>query len=66
MTDTPHGLSVGLTNYGDPDFALYLRRSFARSMGYSTELLAVPVIPASATPSPCFFCRQLPPPFPTS
>ncbi|MGH7095199.1 MAG: dihydroxy-acid dehydratase, partial [Stellaceae bacterium] len=44
MTDTPHGLSVGLTNYGDPDFALYLRRSFARSMGYSTELLAKPVI----------------------
>ena len=28
-----HGLSVGLTNYGDQDFALYLRRSFARSMG---------------------------------
>jgi len=40
----PHGLSVGLTNYGDPDFALYLRRSFARSMGYSSELLAKPVI----------------------
>src|SRR6202140_3880504 len=41
---SPHGLSLGLTNYGDPDFALYLRRSFARSMGYSTELLAKPVI----------------------
>jgi dihydroxy-acid dehydratase len=40
----PHGLNVGLTNYGDPDFALYLRRSFARSMGYSTELLQKPVI----------------------
>ncbi len=40
----PHGLSLGLTNYGDPDFALYLRRSFARSMGYSMELLAKPVI----------------------
>src|SRR6202167_799123 len=40
----PHGLSLGLTNYGDPDFALYLRRSFARSMGYSTELLSRPVI----------------------
>src|SRR5437764_12487018 len=39
-----HGLSVGLTNYGDPDFALYLRRSFARSMGYSVEMLAKPVI----------------------
>ena len=39
-----HGLSVGLTNYGDPDFALYLRRSFARSMGYSLEMLSRPVI----------------------
>src|SRR5262245_9546211 len=38
------GLARGLTNYGDPDFALYLRRSFARSMGYSTDLLARPVI----------------------
>ena len=33
MTE-PVGLARGLTNYGDPDFALYLRRSFARSMGY--------------------------------
>jgi dihydroxy-acid dehydratase len=45
MTEpTPHGLSVGLTNYGDPDFALYLRRSFARSMGYSLDMLSKPVI----------------------
>jgi dihydroxy-acid dehydratase len=48
MTDpvgtAPHGLSLGLTNYGDPDFALYLRRSFARSMGYSTDMLTRPVI----------------------
>ncbi|MBV8888568.1 MAG: dihydroxy-acid dehydratase [Alphaproteobacteria bacterium] len=41
---TATGLRRGLTNYGDPDFALYLRRSFARSMGYSAELLAKPVI----------------------
>src|SRR5262244_2416756 len=40
----PVGLARGLTNYGDPDFALYLRRSFARSMGYSTASLAKPVI----------------------
>ncbi len=39
-----HGLSRGLTNYGDPDFALYLRRSFARSMGYSTAALARPIV----------------------
>src|SRR2546422_2277774 len=39
-----HGLARGLTNYGDPDFALYLRRSFAKSMGYSTASLAKPVV----------------------
>ncbi|HVQ74237.1 MAG TPA: dihydroxy-acid dehydratase [Candidatus Binatia bacterium] len=38
------GLSRGLTNYGDRDFALYLRRSFARSMGYSTAALARPIV----------------------
>ena len=43
MSD-PTGLARGLTNYGDPDFALYLRRSFARSMGYSLEMLDRPVV----------------------
>jgi dihydroxy-acid dehydratase len=38
------GLARGLTNYGDRDFALYLRRSFARSMGYSMSALARPII----------------------
>ncbi|HEX2441085.1 MAG TPA: IlvD/Edd family dehydratase [Methylomirabilota bacterium] len=38
------GLSRGLTNYGDRDFALYLRRSFARSMGYSSAELARPIV----------------------
>jgi len=40
----PHGLARGLTNYGDADFSLYLRRSFATSMGYSREMLARPVV----------------------
>ena len=39
-----HGLARGLTNYGDPDFALYLRRSFAKSMGYSTAALDRPIV----------------------
>ena len=39
-----HGLERGLTNYGDPAFSLYLRRSFAKSMGYSGELLGRPVV----------------------
>jgi len=44
MSGTPHGLARGLTNYGDADFSLYLRRSFAKSMGYSKEMLARPVV----------------------
>ena len=52
------GLSRGLTNYGDPDFALYLRRSFARSMGYSSELLARPVIGIADTYSGYNNCHR--------
>jgi dihydroxy-acid dehydratase len=40
----PRGLARGLTNYGDAGFSLYLRRSFAKSMGYSGEMLARPVV----------------------
>jgi len=38
------GLRRNLTNYGDPEFAAYLRRSFARSMGYSKEMLSRPIV----------------------
>ena len=44
MKKKPHGLARGLTNYGDPAFSLYLRRSFAKSMGYSSEMLERPVV----------------------
>jgi dihydroxy-acid dehydratase len=54
----PVGLARGLTNYGDPDFALYLRRSFARSMGYSTDLLARPVIGIADTYSEFNNCHR--------
>src|SRR5271157_4940753 len=40
----PRGLSRGLTNYGDADFSLYLRRSFASSMGYSRQMLDRPIV----------------------
>ena len=42
--ERPSGLARGLTHYGDAGFALYLRRSFARSMGYSSALLSRPTI----------------------
>ncbi len=44
LTDKKHGLARGLTIYGDADFSLYLRRSFARSMGYSVDMLSRPVV----------------------
>ncbi|MEM7029429.1 MAG: IlvD/Edd family dehydratase [Chloroflexota bacterium] len=44
MTKKPQGLANRLTEYGDKEAALYLRRSFAQSMGYSTEALAKPTI----------------------
>jgi dihydroxy-acid dehydratase len=42
--DKKKGFARGLTNYGDPAFSLYLRRSFAKSMGYSGEMLGRPVV----------------------
>lgn len=45
MGDDPvRGLSRGLTNYGDQDFSVYLRNSFASSMGYSREVLKKPIV----------------------
>lgn len=56
-----HGLSRGLTSYGDRDFALYLRRSFARSMGYSDAVLARPIVGVCTSPSGFNNChRHLP------
>ena len=40
----PRGIRRNLTNYGDPEFAAYLRRSFARSMGYSKDMLERPIV----------------------
>jgi dihydroxy-acid dehydratase len=45
MADTENrGIRRNLTNYGDPEFAAYLRRSFARSMGYSKDMLERPIV----------------------
>lgn len=46
MTDKEknQGLRRGLTNYGDRDFSIYLRRSFASSMGYGREMLDRPIV----------------------
>ena len=58
MTDRPTGIANGLTNYGDRDFSLYLRRSFAQSMGYSREMLTKPVVGIAYTPSGFNNCHR--------
>jgi dihydroxy-acid dehydratase len=54
-------LDRGLTGYGDPDFASYLRRSFAKSMGYSSEMLRRPIIGIATTASGFNNCHRLTP-----
>jgi dihydroxy-acid dehydratase len=62
MSDTKaKGLDNGLTNYGDPAFASFLRRSMARSMGLSRELLDKPVVGIAVTPSGFNNCHRLVP-----
>ncbi|HLQ90913.1 MAG TPA: dihydroxy-acid dehydratase [Xanthobacteraceae bacterium] len=58
MTERVVGFEHGLTNYGDRDFSLYLRRSFARSMGYSHEMLAKAVIGIAYTGSGFNNCHR--------
>jgi len=57
----PIGLDRGLTHYGDRDFARYLRRSFARSMGYSTAMLERPVVGIATAASGFNNCHRTTP-----
>jgi len=52
------GLRSGLVQYGDPDFAAYLRRSFAASMGYSKTMLSKPVVGIAQTASDFNNCHR--------
>jgi dihydroxy-acid dehydratase len=58
MSKQPTGIAHGLTNYGDRDFSLYLRRSFAKSMGYSREMLEKPVVGIAYTASGFNNCHR--------
>ena len=58
MSDKSTGIANGLTNYGDRDFSLYLRRSFAQSMGYSLDMLKKPVVGIAYTPSGFNNCHR--------
>src|ERR1700674_4184793 len=57
MTETV-GLEHGLTNYGDRDFSLYLRRSFAHSMDFARAMRGTPVIGIAYTPSGFNNCHR--------
>jgi dihydroxy-acid dehydratase len=56
--DTPKGLRRNLTSYGDREFALYLRRSFAQATGLSTEMLNRPVVGITQTASGFNNCHR--------
>jgi dihydroxy-acid dehydratase len=58
MSKQPTGIANGLTNYGDRDFSLYLRRSFAQSMGYSRTMLEKPVVGIAYTGSGFNNCHR--------
>src|SRR5260370_16102886 len=58
MSKRDRGLEDGLTNYGDRDFSLYLRRSFAQSMGYSRAMLGKPVVGIAVTASGFNNCHR--------
>ena len=58
MSKQPTGIANGLTNYGDRDFSLYLRRSFAQSMGYSRAMLEKPVVGIAYTGSGFNNCHR--------
>jgi len=55
---TSHGFARGLTNYGDFDFSLYLRRSFAASMGYLPETMEKPIVGIAYTGSGFNNCHR--------
>jgi dihydroxy-acid dehydratase len=56
--DTPKGLRRNLTNYGDREFALYLRRSFAQATGLSMEMLNRPIVGIAQTASGFNNCHR--------
>ncbi|MDT7682599.1 MAG: hypothetical protein QOG57_2909 [Pseudonocardiales bacterium] len=52
------GLNRGLTNYGDAEFARYLRRSFSHSTGRSADLLDRPVVGIATSTSDFNNCHR--------
>ena len=56
MTRKKSGMYKNLTNYGDSEFSIFLRKAFIKGMGYSEEMLNKPIIGITNTYSdynPC-------------
>ena len=56
MTKKNSGMYNNLTNYGDSEFSIFLRKAFIKGMGYSEEMLNKPIIGITNTYSdynPC-------------
>jgi dihydroxy-acid dehydratase len=53
-----HGLNRRLVEYGDREFAAYMRRSFARSMGLSDEAMHRPIVGIVDTSSDFNNCHR--------
>jgi len=58
MSEKYKGLNNGLTNYGDDEFSKYLRRSFAKSMGYTNMSLDKPIVGICYTESGFNNCHR--------
>ena len=52
------GIDKGLTNYGDKEFSKFLRRSFAKSMGYTNKSLNKPIVGICYTESGFNNCHR--------
>ena len=56
MSKKKSGMYKNLTNYGDSEFSIFLRKAFIKGMGYSEEMLNKPIIGITNTYSdynPC-------------
>jgi len=58
MINEEKGFCKNLTNYGDKEFSKYLRKSFAKSMGYSNESLNKPIVGICYTESGFNNCHR--------
>ena len=56
MSSKLKGMKKNLTNYGDNEFSIFLRKAFIKGLGYSDEMLEKPIIGITNTYSdynPC-------------